>query len=648
MSRLTVITPFARSLALTAALAVPLALTAVGAAAAKLGRQVDESALRYYAATNQIERYQAEMNRLKTLYPDFVPTPDMGAVAQNPEADLWKFFAADKLDALQAEIARRKQIDPGFTISDDLAGKLAHKLARRDLIKAATSGNSAKVLSIAAAHPDLGGCTDLEVAWQIAAARRKTQDTDGAIASYRTLLRDCTAPADRRATLQKAIAQLGSKAEPLVAQSGLDGNATNDAEIALTRQQIVGQLADQNAAPVDAERLARFTARAQAKADAGDLALIGWLQRAKGNHADALASFERAAQAVSGQSDAPALVTKIDEGTVLSLIALDRRKEAFARVEPIRDRSPALGALFLDLGADRFQGTPRPRLPDAEIAAYAAVAGKLHSALGAETLGWYAYDFGESDVAERWFDMSMTAKPSQGAARGLVLAAMRRGDRSLARQRVEKWRPTYADLGLIDLAPNRQRPANAKPVSDPIIVAFQSAQYRRCVDLAQNRRPLSTDQSLILGWCLLKLERPNEALTAFNQASAGPISVRRDAEYGRSLALLAAGDLQAAGAAANAPLMTGARRNEIGVALLADQAIAAFDNKRYVEALAILTRRARFSPESRRLTMIRGWSLWHLGRPSAAERVFTDADRSLSTSETRRALAIVRNARNPS
>ncbi|ODN68453.1 hypothetical protein [Methylobrevis pamukkalensis] len=52
--------------------------------------------------------------------------------------------------------------------------------------------------------------------------------------------------------------------------------------------------------------------------------------------------------------------------------------------------------------------------------------------------------------------------------------------------------------------------------------------------------------------------------------------MRADAVYGRSLALFAAGDVRGATLAATAPEMTAARRDEVGVAVLSEQAIAAF------------------------------------------------------------------------
>ena len=149
----------------------------------------------------------------------------------------------------------------------------------------------------------------------------------------------------------------------------------------------------------------------------------------------------------------------------------------------------------------------------------------------------------------------------------------------------------------------------------------------------------SAQASVNLGWCLMQLERPQEAALAFDRAIAtGEGKVREDAAYGKSLAALRGNLTNTAVQAANAAVLSPKRRNEIGVAVLAQRAVGSYNNGGYEEALSALDQRRSFSPETRDLTMMRAWSYYHLGRRDEAQRLFAALDRQTSTKETRQGL----------
>ena len=134
---------------------------------------------------------------------------------------------------------------------------------------------------------------------------------------------------------------------------------------------------------------------------------------------------------------------------------------------------------------------------------------------------------------------------------------------------------------------------------------------------------LSGDAALTRGWCLMEVNRPLEAVAAFDQAMAtGGSRTREEAAYGKSLAYLRKNlTSEAAIAAAQAP-QTRERRVELGAAILSQRALAAYRDGRYSETLLALSERSRLVPEQNDLLLIRGWSYYKLGRYRDAERIF--------------------------
>jgi hypothetical protein len=608
---------------------------AVAAAAPALAAGVDESALRWYAAHGETERAASEIRRLQLLYPEWVPPTDLAAAPVDREAPLWALFAADDLAGLEAEITRLKAADPGFELSPDLSAKIALKTARRDLIAASDRGDHRAVLAAAAAQPTLGGCADLDVAWRVAEARASAGAPADAEAAYRNLLADCTDPAERRATVEKALALLGpAAARPLLALEKTPGEFAS-LRVAFGRAAVAAALAGPAASPVDPAEVAAFTESALAGPGPADAALLGWWRRAEGDHAGALAAFEAAATFGGSTLD-----PKTVEGLVLSLKDLGRTDEALRIAGDRRTMSPELAALFVGLGAARLDGDPRPVLDAAFLAAYGDAVQAARDPAAAEAIAWWAYDRGDAAAARRWFDVALGFGDSESAARGAVYAALAAKDRDAARALVDRWAPRFPQLAEIAFdQPKAARPAGR----DPMVVAFERKDFAACLRHATKGR-LKPGQSLIHGWCLLEMGRPVEAAAAFEKAEAGPAKVRADAVYGRSLALIAAGHVEAGAEVAAGAVDDPKRRAEIGVAVLADRAQARFDAKDWRGALTALDQRAAFAAEPARLSLLRGWSLWHLGRKAEARDLFRDLDRAYSTRETRRALATVENA----
>src|SRR5215217_9656038 len=74
--------------------------------------QVDESALRYFASQGDTRRVNAEIARLRALYPNWTPPSDLsqlsGAAAAAPDPlieRLWNLYREDRIAEVRAAIA---------------------------------------------------------------------------------------------------------------------------------------------------------------------------------------------------------------------------------------------------------------------------------------------------------------------------------------------------------------------------------------------------------------------------------------------------------------------------------------------------------------------------------------------------------------
>ena len=134
---------------------------------------------------------------------------------------------------------------------------------------------------------------------------------------------------------------------------------------------------------------------------------------------------------------------------------------------------------------------------------------------------------------------------------------------------------------------------------------------------------LSAAGAVARGWCLLDLDRPREAINAFDVGIRnGAGRTAEDAAYGKSLAYLRLGLTNQAQVAAIETAQPPARAVELSVDLLTQRAIAAYRDARYVEAILALDERNRFAPEQQDLMMIRAWCYFKLRDFASAGRIF--------------------------
>jgi tetratricopeptide (TPR) repeat protein len=294
------------------------------------------------------------------------------------------------------------------------------------------------------------------------------------------------------------------------------------------------------------------------------------------------------------------------------------------------------------LGAARLTADPPPDLEPAYVERYMAMAALAESGDGAQALGWWLYNKQRFEEAKGWFEKALLWDPRDSTALGLVLTVQRLGDKKALAEFIASLGPDYPSVkALGEQLAEAERRARSGDGGDAAAIALRDGNYEKCLAILSRRGSLSAAGSLMQGWCLMGVSRHREAVASFDAALAGRGKTHDDAAYGKALALMRSGLSAEAVAAAREGNLTEERRNEIGTAVLGQQAADLFRDGRYRDVLVVLDRRAAFAPETHRLGILRGWSLYHLDDLAGAGQVFAALDRQLSTSESRKGLAAV-------
>jgi len=156
--------------------------------------------------------------------------------------------------------------------------------------------------------------------------------------------------------------------------------------------------------------------------------------------------------------------------------------------------------------------------------------------------------------------------------------------------------------------------------------ALQGKRFGRCVTLTDagfRSGRLSGAEAAARGWCLMELERPIEAVAAFDLAiKNGDEKTAQDAAYGKSLAYLRKGMTSAAQVAAVEAPQNARRSAQLTTDILLQRALASYKDQRYVEVIVALDERARLVPEDQGLMMLRAWAYFHIRDLQSAERIF--------------------------
>lgn len=646
-------------------------------------RQVDESALRYFASQGDTRRVDAEIARLRALYPDWIPPADLSQLVggsgpvNDPEIDrLWGLYTESRFSEVRAAIVARQAADPQWKPPADLVAALDVAEARRRLANASDNSQWRTVLTIATETPSLLTCANVDSLWRVAEAFAKTDQSNRARDAYAYVLTNCVNPAERIGTLQKALVLLSDKEVTDLLQFERKGGDYPDnfgavrdelARRRVERASTDGKLAASADDLVVVERLAAD------ETGPGNAILLGYYSYHHKSPEKALSWFRTALDRDGGP--------KAAEGYVRALQALNRLVESEDFASQWRDKAPELMQVYLDVATALLSLNPPPRLQPKVLTRIVPAITKARSANGAQALGWYSYNTAQFRTAREWFDEALSWRmDDEPSAYGVALASQRLNDRARFREVTSQWRsrsqriadladgidrdrivrpvpslPGGSEAPASGLAPASETPVASLPlvqerpkrVEELRIAAYdrlvaqqqsQSPAGRRVTRTGSTRRSCTTTRdpstlspaaALSLGWCLMELNRPMEAVASFDQAvKLGNSTTREEAAYGKSLAYLRKElTSEAAVAAAQAPQTLG-RRTELSAAILSQRAVAAYRDGQWADVIVTLGERSRIVPEQNDLMLLRGWSYFKLGRYDEAARIFRAVQRT--------------------
>ena len=151
---------------------------------------------------------------------------------------------------------------------------------------------------------------------------------------------------------------------------------------------------------MDAAHVERYRKIVMADRSSVGMQALAWNRYMKSGEAYAGQWFQLAqAWAKDGKGDA-----KLNEGYALAMRAIGRNAQAEEIVFPWVADVPAMKKLYIDTGVEELsRDNPPEPMDEPRVARYLGVIEPVHSALGAQAVGWYRYERGENDAAITWF-----------------------------------------------------------------------------------------------------------------------------------------------------------------------------------------------------------------------------------------------------
>lgn len=661
---------------------------------------VDLSALRYFASRGDKLRLQAEISRLQALYPNWVPPADPLAIPQNGDRQLenmWRLYSEGRYAELRKAIADRQAAE-SWQPPADLLDRLDVAESRTRLINASDLKQYATVIDIAAETPSLLTCAEIDVLWRVAEAFVETGRQQRGQDAYTYILKNCTEPAERVATIQKAAALLpyGPMQALLSLERPADANGIREFDSLrddLARR-FVAAGNDDAKLEVAPDYISRVERLAKEQGLPSDALLLGWHQLRRNNEADAEKWFR-----IAHDKQDSAIAS---QGLALALIARKSPQEAEDVMYKWRDDSKDATATYLATTANLMALQPPADLSEEVLGRIAATIIEQKYVPTAQQFGWYARSLNQFQTAARWFETALRWKPDdEPSAYGLAVTRQQLNDRAGVAEIQRLWAGRSARIATLNdtsavsranaplpapgsaiepqpaapqvqsaptersaafqpepqptaqfqsqqlqVQPQSVVPARPERVMQTVAVARGPRQLHGCSTTIDSTR-LSPGDALTRGWCLMDINRPMEAVKAFEAALASPVrKEREDAAYGQSLAYLRAGLSNNAAVAATRAPQNRDRASELQVAILADRALAAFEGRRYREALIYLDQRAQLQQERVDLMVLRGYSYMNLKMYGDATRVF-EAAAATGNRDATRGLADVRSITHP-
>ncbi|HEV7433704.1 MAG TPA: cellulose synthase, partial [Pseudorhizobium sp.] len=503
--------------------------------------EVDETALRYFAAQGDTERLAAELARLRQLYPDWTPPADPLAIPQNadPELDaMWQLYAEGRHAEVRKAIVERRAEEAGWEPPRDLIERLEIAEARSRLVNASELAQYQTVIDVGAANPQLLNCSEVDVLWRIAEAFAATERPQRAVDAYSYILTNCTDAAERLATMQKAAAALPyARVQPLFAFEREDpgGGSEFDSIRDDLARRFVAQANDEPTLELAPQYLELVESRATTERSASDALLLGWYHLRRDNADEAATWFRRSRDLEDSANSS--------QGLALALLEQGKPAEAEDVLYPWRDASEDATATYLAATANLLASDPAPVIEDDVLSRMASAVIAEHYAPSAQQFGWYARAFEQPQTAAQWFETALEwSAEDEASAYGLALTRLQLNDGTGFSDIQKQWAsksPRIADLAVApanaasenrtsrSVPPARQAsppqraaallPQTARPLRVEANAVSGTARARPCSGPVNLSR-LPPAAALARGWCLMDLNRPLEAAESFQVA----------------------------------------------------------------------------------------------------------------------------------
>lgn len=616
--------------------------------------EVELAALYYYAEQKEQGRLEAETNRLRLKYPDFVIPADVYSPAgrQVDESALWTLYERNDFTGIEAEIGRRRSENPQWTPSVDFSGKLARRKQRVEMMAATARKDWMGVIE-AGKTIDPTGEREVDLVWMLLDAYAQTGAKDALAGAYRGLL---FREGDRRlpdqqilTTLQKSTRDFPAedvrKAMNLLVTSPLLQAGLQPVELDLTRKDVADFNADEKRqAPIAEGEVGRLRAVAEKGERLEDLSLLGWYDLKLKAAENAERWFKTALATRRDVEDA--------KGLYLSLAAQNKQEAAYAVAEDYVDDLSADPEFLMNALSLRFS---KPDQPDADVKTVTAYSNAIlatSNADHAEILAWYAYNSRQYEASKAWFEKSLDWESAPVRVKGLALSLLRLAAKkdfaALEAEYREIYPEIWAEIKVATPPKGRRSVAVEMPVAAATgggtgyLAHFKAKRFSACIkeiSVLETRGALSADAMLIKGWCHLELNRLAEARNAF-EAALGNSRTQADAAYGAALTLLRGRLTDDAEAMVGMYPLVEKRDREVRAEIYWQRARSAFDHKQYQRVLDALNARASLVAEPADLSQLRGWAYYHLGNRGQAQAVFARLNMHLYDPAAARGLAV--------
>jgi tetratricopeptide (TPR) repeat protein len=511
--------------------------------------KVDDSALRFYASQNDSARVAMEIKRLKALNPAWEPPSDLFSDPGDPavEQKLWDLFGEGRLDDIRLAVENIRKADPAWRPSEKLVREFDRAQTRLQLIAASDAKDAQGVLAIAEANSNMLVCTDVDSMWRVAEALVHTSQEDRAQELYKYILTRCPNPAERLATVQKAMELLPAPSVKALMASARyrndNGKTFETVQLDLLRRQIGAVASDPAATPVPPADLRAFETLVKQKKLSNDAALLGW-------HYYSLKSWPVAADWFKQAMDWDKL-PKAAEGYALALRQQGQVQDAEAVAYEWRDASPLIGKLFVEIVATTLTQPSPPTMDEARLARVEQVVQAIQSANGGQALGWYYYNKNVFSKARQWFEASVAWETKESSVLGLALAANRTNDKTMFRKVLADYGKQYAAIAALQSYDRPQVVARkggskagggskggggssqAGQLANAAVEQFKNGQYREALATLDKRSAVAReDQGLgvLRGWSLYHLNQYDKARSQF--ADLDKKQSNRDTQYG--------------------------------------------------------------------------------------------------------------------